>query len=73
MLNSTFFAKTHNFIVAELSTDNHHYSLPVGSTVKHEGPNTAKFPAAYRAVGVLFQSLHTSVYYGYVTQNRNAK
>jgi len=34
--------------MAELSTDNHHYSLPVGSTVKHKRPNKAKFPAAYR-------------------------
>jgi len=46
--------------VAELSTDNQHYSLPVGSTVKHERSNTAKFPAAYRAAGVMFQSPHTS-------------
>ena len=47
--------------MAELSTDNNHYSLPVGSTVKYKRPNTAKFPAAYWAAGVMFQSLHTSV------------
>jgi len=47
--------------MAELSTVNHNYSLPVGSIVKYKPPNTAKFPPAFWAAGVMFQSLHISV------------